>query len=301
MKKTILFSLAIAAGTIALTSCGSKTVNKLENTTDSLSYAFGLANGKSLADARQTGMYDELNDLDIDQFLKGFKSTFDATESNKSFELGASQGMQAKRVVKNIEDASNLTIDKAVVLAAYISALKNDTAFLLPAIQAGQILNRIIEDAVQQKEEAELEARANTPEALETLAKGEEFLAAKAQEAGVQKTEKKSGVKKTESGLLYKVIKAGKKGKQLKNGDRVKVNYVGKHIDGTQFDANKDMTFTVGHGTIAGFGEGLALMAPGAKYELYIPANLAYGKRGAGSIPANSALVFEIEVVEVVK
>ena len=292
MKKTILFSLAIAAGTIALTSCGSKTVNKLENTTDSLSYAFGLANGKSLADARQTGMYDELNDLDIDQFLKGFKSTFDATESNKSFELGASQGMQAKRVVKNIEDASNLTIDKAVVLAAYISALKNDTAFLLPAIQAGQILNHIIEDAVQQKEEAELEARANTPEALETLAKGEEFLAAKAQEAGVQKTE---------SGLLYKVIKAGKKGKQLKNGDRVKVNYVGKHIDGTQFDANKDMTFTVGHGTIAGFGEGLALMAPGAKYELYIPANLAYGKRGAGSIPANSALVFEIEVVEVVK
>ena len=292
MKKTILFSLARAAGTIALTSCGSKTVNKLENTTDSLSYAFGLANGKSLADARQTGMYDELNDLDIDQFLKGFKSTFDATESNKSFELGASQGMQAKRVVKNIEDASNLTIDKAVVLAAYISALKNDTAFLLPAIQAGQILNRIIEDAVQQKEEAELEARANTPEALETLAKGEEFLAAKAQEAGVQKTE---------SGLLYKVIKAGKKGKQLKNGDRVKVNYVGKHSDGTQFDANKDMTFTVGHGTIAGFGEGLALMAPGAKYELYIPANLAYGKRGAGSIPANSALVFEIEVVEVVK
>lgn len=292
MKKTILFSLAIAAGTIALTSCGSKTVNKLENTTDSLSYAFGLANGKSLADARQTGMYDELNDLDIDQFLKGFKSTFDATESNKSFELGASQGMQAKRVVKNIEDASNLTIDKAVVLAAYISALKNDTAFLLPAIQAGQILNRIIEDAIQQKEEAELEARANTPEALETLAKGEEFLAAKAQEAGVQKTE---------SGLFYKVIKAGKKGKQLKNGDRVKVNYVGKHIDGTQFDANKDMTFTVGQGTIAGFGEGLALMAPGAKYELYIPANLAYGKRGAGSIPANSALVFEIEVVEVVK
>lgn len=292
MKKTILFSLAIAAGTIALTSCGSKTVNKLENTTDSLSYAFGLANGKSLADARQTGMYDELNDLDIDQFLKGFKSTFDATESNKSFELGASQGMQAKRVVKNIEDASNLTIDKAVVLAAYISALKNDTAFLLPAIQAGQILNRIIEDAIQQKEEAELEARANTPEALETLAKGEEFLAAKAQEAGVQKTE---------SGLLYKVIKAGKKGKQLKNGDRVKVNYVGKHIDGTQFDANKDMTFTVGQGTIAGFGEGLALMASGAKYELYIPANLAYGKRGAGSIPANSALVFEIEVIEVVK
>ena len=292
MKKTILFSLAIAAGTIALTSCGSKTVNKLENTTDSLSYAFGLANGKSLADARQTGMYDELNDLDIDQFLKGFKSTFDATESNKSFELGASQGMQAKRVVKNIEDASNLTIDKAVVLAAYISALKNDTAFLLPAIQAGQILNRIIEDAIQQKEEAELEARANTPEALETLAKGEEFLAAKAQDAGVQKTE---------SGLLYKGSKAGKKGKQLKNGDRVKVNYVGKHIDGTQFDANKDMTFTVGQGTIAGFGEGLALMAPGAKYELYIPANLAYGKRGAGSIPANSALVFEIEVVEVVK
>ena len=292
MKKTILFSLAIAAGKIALTSCGRKTVNKLENTTDSLSYAFGLANGKSLADARQTGMYDELNDLDIDQFLKGFKSTFDATESNKSFELGASQGMQAKRVVKNIEDASNLTIDKAVVLAAYISALKNDTAFLHPAIQAGQILNRIIEDAIQQKEEAELEARANTPEALETLAKGEEFLAAKAQEAGVQKTE---------SGLLYKVIKAGKKGKQLKNGDRVKVNYVGKHIDGTQFDANKDMTFTVGQGTIAGFGEGLALMAPGAKYELYIPANLAYGKRGAGSIPANSALVFEIEVVEVVK
>lgn len=115
---------------------------------------------------------------------------------------------------------------------------------------------------------------------------------------------KKSGVKTTASGLQYKVLTEGK-GEAPKATDTVSVNYKGTLLDGTEFDSsykrNKPATFAVG-GVIKGWTEALQVMKPGAKYELWIPSELAYGERGAGEqIGPNSTLHFEVELLSIEK
>lgn len=111
----------------------------------------------------------------------------------------------------------------------------------------------------------------------------------------------KEGVKVLPSGLQYKVITEGT-GKTPTADDKVKTNYRGTLIDGTEFDSSykrgEPAEFPV-KGVIRGWTEALQLMKEGAKWELYIPASLGYGERGSQSIPGNSALVFEIELLEV--
>ena len=129
--------------------------------------------------------------------------------------------------------------------------------------------------------------------AEKNLAVGKKFL---------EENAKKEGVKTLPSGLQYKVIAKGS-GKPPGKTDSVTVNYKGTLVDGTEFDSSykrgKSATFRV-DGVIAGWTEGLQLMKPGAKWQLFIPAKLAYGERGAGSrIGPNSALVFEVELISV--
>jgi FKBP-type peptidyl-prolyl cis-trans isomerase FklB len=113
---------------------------------------------------------------------------------------------------------------------------------------------------------------------------------------------KKDGVKTTASGLQYKVMKEGT-GAQPKETDSVTVNYRGTLINGTEFDSSykrgQPATFPV-NGVIKGWTEALQLMKPGSKYQLFIPPDLAYGPRAAGpDITPNSALIFEVELLEV--
>jgi FKBP-type peptidyl-prolyl cis-trans isomerase FklB len=113
---------------------------------------------------------------------------------------------------------------------------------------------------------------------------------------------KKEGVVTLESGLQYKVIKAGE-GKSPKATDSVSVNYSGTLIDGTEFDSSYDrgkpVTFQLKK-VIKGWREALQLMKEGAKWELYIPPELAYGKRTPNkTIPPNSALIYEVELIAV--
>jgi hypothetical protein len=110
----------------------------------------------------------------------------------------------------------------------------------------------------------------------------------------------KDGVKSTDSGLQYKVIKEGT-GKSPSATDTVRVHYKGTLIDGTVFDESKGdpAEFQV-DGVIKGWTEALQLMKEGAKWQLYIPADLAYGDKGSGDkIGPNRALIFEVELVEV--
>lgn len=122
---------------------------------------------------------------------------------------------------------------------------------------------------------------------------GEKFLAENA---------KKEGVTVLPSGLQYSVITEGK-GRKPAATDSVKCHYEGKLIDGTVFDSSyrrgEPATFPL-NGVIAGWTEGVQLMAEGAKFRFFIPFNLAYGSRGAGqSIPPYAALIFDVELLEV--
>ena len=112
------------------------------------------------------------------------------------------------------------------------------------------------------------------------------------------------GVVVTESGLQYKIVEPGE-GESPGPNDVVTVNYRGTLTDGTQFDSSYDRgqpaTFPVS-GVIAGWTEALQLMKPGAKWQLVIPSELAYGDRGAGqTIGPNATLVFDVELIKVEK
>jgi FKBP-type peptidyl-prolyl cis-trans isomerase FklB len=147
--------------------------------------------------------------------------------------------------------------------------------------------------AWQQKMRAKQAAK-QAEEATKNLAAGTAFLEA---------NKAKEGVKVLPSGLQYKVITEGT-GNTPTGDDKVKTHYRGTLIDGTEFDSsykrNQPAEFPV-KGVIKGWTEALQLMKEGGKWELYIPADLAYGQRGRPGIPANSTLVFEIELIEIVK
>jgi FKBP-type peptidyl-prolyl cis-trans isomerase FklB len=128
--------------------------------------------------------------------------------------------------------------------------------------------------------------------------------AADTSEAFLAANKKKPGVISLADGLQYKVIKDGK-GVSPTDSDTVVVDYAGKLVDGTEFDSSykrgQPATFPVS-AVIPGWTEALKLMKPGAEWELYIPAALAYGEQGAPpSIGPNQALIFKVHLISVKK
>ena len=102
---------------------------------------------------------------------------------------------------------------------------------------------------------------------------------------------------KTASGLRYIVTKANPMGAALKAGQNINVNYGGTFLSGKSFDSG-NFSFVLGAGRVVkGFDEGIAKMRVGEKAIIIFPSTLGYGSSGSGSIPANSPLVFDIEVV----
>lgn len=126
--------------------------------------------------------------------------------------------------------------------------------------------------------------------------------AKRAGEEYLEKNAARSGVTVLPSGLQYEVVREGT-GRKPKATDSVKCHYEGTLIDGTVFDSSRrrgePAVFPL-NGVIRGWTEGLQLMQEGAVYRFFIPYNLAYGENGAGgSIPPYAALVFEVELIEV--
>ena len=145
----------------------------------------------------------------------------------------------------------------------------------------------------QQNKQRE-EKKLREEQGKKNIAIGEKFLAANA---------KKKGIGATPSGLQYEILKKGT-GKKPAASDKVKVHYEGKLLDGTVFDSSyerkKPATFGLQQ-VIKGWTEGLQLMETGAKYRFYIPSELAYGAGGQRGIPPNSVLIFDVELLEIVK
>jgi FKBP-type peptidyl-prolyl cis-trans isomerase FkpA len=129
-----------------------------------------------------------------------------------------------------------------------------------------------------------------------------EKLAAQSKEF-IEKAAHEKGAVKTASGLVYQSLKEGS-GDSPKATDRVKVNYRGTLTNGKEFDSSyrrgNPAEFALS-GVIKCWTEGVQMMKPGGKAKLVCPAELAYGDKGAGTIPPNAALVFEIELLDVVK
>jgi FKBP-type peptidyl-prolyl cis-trans isomerase len=147
--------------------------------------------------------------------------------------------------------------------------------------------------AVFQKDMAAKQMEKRNALAEKNKKEGEAFLA---------ENKKKEGVKTLPSGLQYKVIQEGT-GKSPKETDTVVAHYRGTRIDGTEFDSSyqrdEPATFKLNN-VIKGWTEALLMMKEGAKWQIFIPSNLAYGENGSGPIEPNATLIFEAELINIV-
>ena len=114
----------------------------------------------------------------------------------------------------------------------------------------------------------------------------------------IQKFLKEDGAMQTESGLAYQIIEPGNDKKAVSSQDTVWVDYKGTLLDGTVFDENKNINFTLGR-VIPGWTEGMKLVGEGGKIKLVIPGDLAYGEYGSRSIEPNATLVFDVTLNKV--
>jgi len=152
-----------------------------------------------------------------------------------------------------------------------------------------QIATSMFTFQMKMQQEQQKQAAKYQKDAQANLAAGQAFLEENAQNEGVTATD---------SGLQYKVITTSD-GPTPTAEDTVSVHYTGRLIDGTVFDSSVERgpaTFPVG-GVIAGWTEALQMMKVGEKWELVIPADLAYGQAGRPGIPANAVLLFEVELL----
>jgi len=202
----------------------------------------------------------------------------DTPKNRISYTIGVNIGQDFK--------SQNMDVDPDLLLMGLKDTLSGKELQLTEEEMVQEIQN--FQQEMQVKMAAEMEAKA-----AENKAAGEAFLAENA---------KQEGVVVTESGLQYKIIEPGQ-GDSPGPADVATVHYRGTLIDGTQFDSSYDRgqpaSFPVG-GVIPGWSEALQLMKPGAKWQLSIPAELAYGERGAGQdIGPNSTLLFDVELISV--
>ena len=176
-------------------------------------------------------------------------------------------------------------LDVAIFIESFKGAFSGKAKDLSEAEM--EKISMLVRNKMQAKQEKE---------AAENLKKGQAYL---------EENKKKDGVTVTKSGLQYKVIKAGK-GEKPKKTSKVKVHYEGKLTDekGTVFDSSykrgEPVTFPLDR-VIKGWTEVLQLMPVGSTWEVTIPSDLAYGTIPRPTIPANSVLVFKIELIGIEK
>ncbi|MCC8186592.1 MAG: FKBP-type peptidyl-prolyl cis-trans isomerase [Bacteroides sp.] len=288
MKKVTFFMAAAVVATLFSCTAQSPKAN-LKTELDTLTYAIGLAqtNGLKPYLIRQLGM----DTTYIDEFIKGLnEGTRKTSDKEKAYVAGLQIGQQiSNQIIPNINreifgEDSTKTIDRDNFMAAFITGTLEK-----PGIMTVEMAQAYAQTKMEEVKTKELENQYG-----ENKAAGERFLA---------ENKEKEGVITTESGLQYKILTQGK-GEVPESTSRVKVNYRGTLIDGTEFDSsydrNEPTTFRA-NAVIAGWTEALTLMPVGSKWELYIPQELAYGSRKTAKIDPFSALIFEVELVEIEK
>ena len=201
-------------------------------------------------------------------------SSLDTFADSASYALGADLGTNLK--------SQNVEIDYDVFLAGLVDGYE------IGDPQLDQKDRRIVMKLLQQR----IRQKAKT-ESENALVQADEFLAKNKAE--------NPEVKETPTGLQYKVLVEGS-GASPQENDRVRVHYAGRLLDGTEFDSSIERGEPTEFGlnqVIKGWTEGLQLMKVGSKFEFYIHPKIGYGSRSRPNIPANSLLIFEVELLDI--
>ena len=288
MKKISIFMAIAAAASLASCTAQAPKAN-LKTDIDSLSYSIGMAQTQGLK-GYLTGRLD-VDTAYMAEFIKGLNEGANKTSKKDiAYMAGLQIGQQiGNQMMKGINQElfagdSTKTISKDNFMAGFIAGTLEKGGVM--TMEAAQEYTRTAMETIK--------AKAMEEKYADNKAAGEKFLA---------ENKAKEGVKTTESGLQYKVITEGK-GEIPADTCKVKVNYKGTLIDGTEFDSsykrNEPATFRANQ-VIKGWTEALTMMPVGSKWELYIPQELAYGSRESGQIKPFSTLIFEVELVGIEK
>ena len=297
MKKVILLALALVASASLYTADAAtkKKVTKqpaapvvqpvqLNSSSDSVSYAAGMAvtNGLIPFLVQQQGV----DTAYMADFINGFKEVINSDDPKmKAYVAGLEIASQVReRMLPSLlKDFTNTpdSIVKSLFYRGFTDALANDST-IFKQTNAEQFFNAKKESNKAAKEEKLYGPNRDA---------GRQFLAENA---------KKEGVVVLPSGLQYKVLVKGE-GEIPQKTEKVQVNYEGRLVDGTVFDASakhgdKPIEFRPDQ-VIKGWTEALTMMPVGSKWQLYIPYELAYGERDMGDIKPYSALIFDVELV----
>ncbi|MGM3173326.1 FKBP-type peptidyl-prolyl cis-trans isomerase [Dickeya lacustris] len=214
---------------------------------------------------------------------KAAPSKFKSDEEAAAYALGASLGRYMDNSLKE-QEKLGIKLDKQQLIQGVQDAFADKSKLSDEEIEKTlQSFEGRVKEAAQAKMKQDAKDNAD---------KGTKYRDAFAKE---------KGVKKTESGLLYQVDKEGT-GNAPKDSDTVVVNYKGSLVDGAEFDNSykrgEPLSFRL-DGVIPGWTEGLKHVKKGGKIKLVIPPALAYGEAGVPGIPANSTLVFEVELLDI--
>ena len=284
MRKISLFAImAIIAS--AIVSCGKSYKANLHTDIDTLSYAIGIANGGQM---KGYLMQQGIDTMYLADFVKGFKEGTKAGGDKKqaAYYAGLEMGMRMSSGINSqiFGDDEEYKVSANNLVAGIVAGVKGDTTVMNPETIMPQIdgMAKSIHDKVMQKKYS------GNKEA------GEQYLAANA---------KNEGVVTLPSGVQYKVIKTGE-GAIPADTARVKLHYEGKTIDGEVFDSSYKRGQAIEmmvRQNIPGFAEAITHMPVGSTWEVYIPAEQAYGDRDMGQIKPYSTLIFKIELLEILK
>ena len=279
MKKIILAAIIAATG---LTSCnnGQPKAN-LKSDIDTLSYEMGMVMSADEQDFANMLKQQGSDSAYVDAFLKGYAEGMKATDDKKkmAYNLGLQAGMQIKMQLPMMEQQvfqgdSTKKVSVKNFVAGFLAQAKGKTTLKVDGklVDKKEANKRILAYmfAKQRKE-------------------GQEFIAKKSKEKGVQKL--------TE-GVLYKVIEAGSGTERCAATDSVKVKYEGKLVNGTVFDSSERQDGGIAtidlKNVIKGWQIAIPQMPVGATWEIYLPAEVGYGENGTGPIPPFSALIFKL-------
>ncbi len=296
MKKFIFAAIAAAALLSACEKPGSVKAN-LKTDVDTLSYALGVANSPSDDDIKNYLVQAGADSMYVEQFIKGLKDGLAVSDNKKemAYQLGMQTGMQMKmRMFTSIENqvfAGDST--RHLSAKTFLMGLNDGRHERIAMTDtAGVPYNRQTIQPLLMKTIQKMTAKANEQVYGEKRKASEDFMTNVA---------KQEGVKKLDDGVCYKVITEGK-GAVPTAENTVEVEYEGRLVDGTVFDATKGSAAKFPCGAvIKGWTIALTHMPVGSEWEVYIPWNLAYGEQGQGPIPPYSALVFKVKLVSIVE